>query len=472
MTQFSIPGPLAVAIVFVFIVVLLITGRALIRSILRPLGAVGRRFVAPVYKVTLRPIVRGIRSVLRGVAEAAQPSTPVQVGTAPYKALLHLINVNSMSEVALGEVPRSVRNLVDRKGIFFRSVNANRAVENVHESLSPDEAKSNLEAAGKFYENSIEHGINPTILYEDSEEALIIGILKDLDTAFFYVLRRIKRNVSRNVVKVITVMTAIVIIAPLIISYFADPLDRNKSTVKTLFAGEYNSLAYLIVCLALAAALILLRYTYSNSARYNGQQLNYFVQTYFSRLLNQYKSAATSYSNVLNDRTAQLDTVERNANLWFMNMHWLSARQWLLELFVRNMTFQIGRNWIWTIVFIPLSLFLIAFGIYFSLAHWADGILSFVNSVFHVQYTTDDFNVLQSKWTLVPSITLFVLYLIGLTDLLKKFWYEITPRGWLGFSTMNIKAAIEHNVGSIAREVVDKRRNPYGAPAPFPPVQS
>jgi hypothetical protein len=376
-----------------------------------------------------------------------------------------------MSETELGEVPRSIKSLVDRKGRFFRSVNANKAVEGVHESLSLEEARNNIESAKNFYGKSIEHGINPTILYEDSEEALIIGILRDLDVRFFYVMRRIKRNVSRNVVKVLMAMTAVVIVSPFVISYFVAQLVPRLSAVPySQSDARFYGVLYAAACVVLALLLIMLRYTYSNSARYNGQQFNYFAQTYFSRLLNQYKSAAAAFSNILNDRTARLDAVEDNANLWFLNMHWLSARQWLLELFVRNMTFQIGRNWFWSIIAIPPLLFAIALGLYFILSNLADGIVRYVNSALAVNYPMTDFSALRSEWTLAPSAVLFIIYIFALTELLKKFWYEITPGGWLGFRTMDIKEAIEHNVGPIAREVVDKRRNPYGQQQqPLPP---
>jgi len=94
-------GPLAVVVIFILIVILLISGRTLIRVLFRPLqralSAFGRRFVAPVYRVTLGPIVWAVRRASRiilGFAEAGQPARPIQLGTAPYKALLHLIDMN------------------------------------------------------------------------------------------------------------------------------------------------------------------------------------------------------------------------------------------------------------------------------------------------------------------------------------------------------------------------------------------
>jgi hypothetical protein len=469
MPHFSIPGPLAIAGIFVLIAIFLITARGLIRLLLRPLqrsaAAVGR-LLAPIYRVTLRPIVRLLRRLLGallGLAEAAQPTRPIQVGAAPYKALLHLLDMHSIAETELGEVPRDVKNLLDRRGRLFRSVNANHAVGGVHETLTPEEANRNLDTAGKFYERSIEHGLNPTILYEDSEEALIIAVLKDLDTTFFYVMRRIRRNVSRNIGKVIIIMTAIVIVSPLIISYFAAPLVGRQAGISALIAGDADSLKYVFASAVLIFALVLTRYTYSTSARYNGQQFNHFVQTYFSRLLNQYKSAATAFSNVLNDRIAPLNAVENNANLWFLNMHWLSARQWLLELYVRNMMFQVGRNWMWSLLLMPAVLFAIAFTLFFLLANEAMTILAFTRSLSY-----QDYKPLASLWTWLPTGVLFVIYLVALTDLLKKFWDEIAPSEWLGFRTMNIKDVIQQTVGPIAREVVDKRRNLYGTQPPPP----
>lgn len=434
----SIPGPLVLAAIFLVVATFLIMARTLIR-------ATGR-FLARAF----RPVFRMIGTV--------RPDRPVQVGVAPYKALLHLLDLNSLARTELGDVPPGLSDLVERKGRLFRYVNANRAAEKLDESLSPDVADANLASATKFYDKAVEYEINPTVLYEDSEEALIIGMLRDLDLAFFYVMRRISRNVSRNVVKVISLMTALVVVFPfalsVVVEWFGPPDVKG------------NALLYVVVCAAFLGFLWLARFTYSISARNNGQQFNYFAQTYFSRLLNQYKSAQTAFSNVLNDRTSGLDEIEHNSNLWFMNMHWLSARQWFLELYVRNMRFQIGRNWLWTVALVPVALFGAVLVIYIVLSGATDTIAGFFKNTLGVNVSTTGFGIDHSIWTFVPSLLLLLVYGFALTNLLKRFGDEITPGGWPGFGTMDIKEVIEHNVGLIAREIVDRRRNPYGRGAP------
>jgi hypothetical protein len=451
LSQLSIPEPLVLAFLFLLLIVFLIT----LRTLVRMLG----RVVASAYGRTLGPIFRLIGRVLRTVfrvAGAAQAGRPVPIGATPYKALLHLLDLNSLARTELGEVPRSLRDLVARKGRLFRSVHANRAAEGLEKSLSHEAAEMNLKSAEKFYRMDMDYRINPTVLYEDSEEALIIGMLRDLDIAFFYVMRRISRNVSRNIVKVIALMTALVVAFPFTLSGLAKWLGPSDTSTQPL--------AYYITCAVFLAVLLWLRYTYSNAARYNGQQFNYFVQTYFSRLLAQYRSAETAFSNALNDRTSILGDIETNANLWFMSMHWLSARQWFLELYARNMTFQIGRNWLWTIALFPAFLFGVSLGLYYMLA--SDDISNFIGAHMHFQVTKLALDT--SPWTTVPCLILLATYGFLLTNLLNRFWYEITPDGWPGFRTMDIKGTIEKNVGPLAREVVDRRRNPYGrGPSPF-----
>lgn len=445
MPHSSIPGPLVLAAVFLVVVVFLIMARTLIRMIGRLLSPAAR-FLARMFRTVFK------------FAASAQANQPIQVGATPYKALLHLLDLNSLARTELGEVPRSLRNVVERKGRLFRYVNANRATEGLEESLSAEAAAANLESAKKFYQRDVGYEVNPTVLYEDSEEALIISVLRDLDMAFFYVMRRISRNVSRNVIKVIAAMTTLVVMFPFVLSF---ALQRFGSPL-----GSGNLLLYAVVCAVFLVGLITFRYTYSISARNNGQQFNYFAQTYFSRLLTQYKSAQTEFSNVLNDRISGLDAVEHSSNLWFLNLHWLSARQWFLELYVRNMKFQIARNWLWTVALVPATLFAAALLTYYFLSSAADAIVKFLGSTLNARVSMTGFGIDHSLWAVVPTVALLLAYGFALTDLLKKFWYEITPAGWPGFRTMDVREVIEDNIGPIAREIVDRRRNPYGRGAP------
>jgi len=404
-----------------------------------------------------RVLARIFRPIARLVA-SIRPDRPLRVGPGPYKAVLHLLDLNSLARTELGEIPRDLQRLVKRKGIFFKYVNGNRVAEELDGSLSPAAAEANLQNAIKFYGRTVEDEINPTVLYEDSEEALIISTLRELDVAFFYVMRRISRAVSRNIVKIIAAMTALVIVFPFVLSFVmeeAGPPDQGVS-----------ALLYLAVCVVFFATLILTRMFYGMSARYNGQYFQYFVQTYFSRLLNQYKSAQTAFPNVLNDRTSSLDDIQNRSNLWFMNIHWLSARQWFLDLYVRNMRFQIGRNGLWAVAMLPAALFLSVWLVYWFFSHAATEVAEFLSKSAGKNVSITGFYIYRSWWTVVPSVCLLLTYGIGLMNLLGNFWDAITPSGWPSFRTMNVTKIIEDNVGPIAREIVDRRRNPQGRSAP------
>lgn len=451
---------------FVFVAILVVTvllilaGRPILKwifaPVLRLVRAVAKYLILPVYRWTLRPIFKVVRAGLGLARNAAAPVThgaPVQLGAAPYMAVLHLLEMKSQAQLALGQVTPELKARVDRHGLLFRSANANRAVDELHGSLTQDDARRNAEYAKTFYEKKLGQDIDPGILYEDSEETLIINMLRETDQTFFYVLRRINRNVSRNALKIISVLTAIVVIFP-----FAASAVVNWAQA----AGwsSYHKLVYAVTCALFLAALTLSRMFYTFAARNNGQHFNYFVQTYFGRLLSQYKSAGAAFANVLNDRATDLESIEHNADMWFVNLHWLSIRQWFLELYVRNIFFQIGRNLWWYYLSVPVFFLIIVplAYIYFP---------PVVGWVMHLAGQSPDVRVVWDfHWdfwrVIVPCAALFAIYCVALTGLLTQFWYEITPDGWLGFRTMDIKAAIEGNLGPIVKEVVDKRRNPYG----------
>jgi hypothetical protein len=438
-------GSLVFAASLIVIVLILLSGRSILRLLLR--GPLGRFVLRPLYNVTFRPVfwlLRRIGRLARGAASPAQKEAQARIGTVPYSAMAQVISAQSLAEQAMGEVPAATRRLIRRQGLIFRTANANEAVDSLKGTLSLDDAKRNLESARHYYEEPMGKNASPGFLYEDSEEALIIRILKDVDLTFFHVMRRINRNIRRNVVKIIAIMTGIVLIFPFVISAV-----RLIPVTEAAFGWTL----YAVTCALFATLLWLFRLFYGNATRINGQNFNYFVQTYFGRLLSQYKSADTAFESVPNDRTSDLETVQRDASVWFLNLHWLSARQWFLELYVRNMIFQIARNLWLSYLAVPMY-FIVAGAIYLVLSHVAQSI-----PALHSYSWEPDWR----SWTVfAPLLFLLAIYWWALNGLLAEFWTAITSNGWLGFQTMNVDGMIERHIGRNVREMVDKRRDPMG----------
>jgi hypothetical protein len=452
----NIPSQAYFVLAFIAGVLVLLSARSVIRVIVRPIrrvvSFVVRRIVLPVLRFLLRPMLRWLRR-LKFVGRLFSPtrqSSPL-AATIPYKLFVLFLEKESLASTALGDVPASVRDLVTRTGWIFRTVNANRAAEQLQEALTLDDACTNLDLSTKYYENDVEsERTSPGILYEDSEEALIIEILRDSDTPFFWALRTLRRNVSRNIVKILAIMTAIVGIFPFAIECVIARLTPRW--------GLNEWVIYLMVIAGFLFFMYLVRYMlYGFSATTNGQKLNYFVQTYFSRLLNQYQSARAAFSNILNGRTATLDTVEINSKIWFTNMHWISARQWLLGLYVRNIAYQFLRDRLWHLLFVPASVIILLVLLY-TVWHYI--------AVFLVDIGIQSATAMSMNWgplTLVPLAVLFAFYLFAWSGLLHRFWDEIRSQGWPSFRNMNIKQVIESDIGPIVRELIAKRRNPMGS---------
>jgi hypothetical protein len=314
------------------------TGNPLVGSLIFAAILIVAVIIALSARSFLRVLTRAFRRVgglARSAGAEAKKGAQAGVGAVPYTAMAQVIGFKSLAEAMLGEVPPALRKSIQRQGILFRSANANQAVDTLDGSLSLDDARRNLESAKQYYEEPMGNNVSPGFLYEDSEEALIIRILKDVDLTFFYVTRRINRNISRNVLKIIAILTALVLIFPFAVGAVTLIPTQEPAFGYTLYG---------LVLVGFAALMALFRLFYNNATRNNGQHFNHFVQTYFGRLLNQHKTAATAFANTLNDRATDLEVVETDANIWFLNLHWLSARQWFLDLYVRNMIFQIARN--------------------------------------------------------------------------------------------------------------------------------
>ncbi|MDE2181941.1 MAG: hypothetical protein KGJ78_02855 [Alphaproteobacteria bacterium] len=460
---------LVVAAALVATAFLLIFGRLFFRYVLGPIrrafAVIGRRVLAPIYRVTLRPLVRAIRRIFKLAAKPAKHGAPSGAGAAPYKALVNLLEDNSLAMKALGEVPESVKSLIDSRGLLFGKTNANRVIAGFHETLTIEDAKANIELARRYYEKSVdEQLVSPTFLYEDVEEATIIEILRDADMSFFYVLRLIRRNVARNVLKSLALMMIIVALFPFALNSFVVRADflHTMTTV--------NIAIYAAICLAALGFAFIVRQYHGMAATYNGLQLNQFVGTYFRWLQNQYKSAATAFSNILSDRTTRLDTVEANASTWFINLHWISARQYFLDLYVRNIMFQIRRDWLWVQLGIPLLLFVIVVPLsWVVLESYSPSLQATLSQHLGTDVSSAAFTASWSAWTLWPSMALFVIGMaFSLKGGLDRLWDEVAVHSWPSFHAMDIKDAIERNIGPIVREVVDKRRNPYGTSMPPP----
>ncbi|HEY1631593.1 MAG TPA: hypothetical protein VGF56_09765 [Rhizomicrobium sp.] len=435
----SVSNSATFVLVFLLAVVLLIAGRRILKAAMRPI----RRLLAL--------LIRALRRILRvfGRGAARGSSQRARLGVAPLTALLHVLELNSSARIGLGAVPKALEEKVHREGAFFRAVNADRAVEEVSDSLTQEDAARNVQLSDQYYAGIMNYDVSPSILYEESEEELLINIFKDSDLAFFYVLRRIKKNVGRNIIHIVTMLTGMMLVFPFVASlaifFWKD--DRGWTGMNATF--------YAVLCVSFFLVMVLFRWAYSNSTIKNGLHFNYFVSTYFSRLANQYKSAAAEFANVLNDRTLALDTVEAESNMWFLNLQWLAARQWFLELYVRNIMFQIGRNmWWYTLVILAGALGLLWFMVFGLGAvlqmlplHLGDGIQP---------------RVYWGYETIMPAAVLLIVYLASLGGLLARFWRQLGSAGWLDFRRMDIKEVVEKTVGALVREVVDKRRNPSG----------
>lgn len=423
--------------------------RVLIKYIMRPvarrLAAVGRALWRPIYRIVVRPITTRVRRIAKGGAGVTAPtqrSVQVGAGGATLKALVRRVLEGSTAEAALGEVPEHVKDNVETKWKWlpFRLVNANQAGVGLHEAMSIEDARVNVELAQKYYERTIDdERVNSAILYEDSEETLIIELLRDGDVGFFWVLLQFRKHVDRNIVYLLALTLIFLAFSSFAVGMLPDLMQK-------LWA--FGAFVFVV---------LVLRLLYYFSSVYNGSHLYLFVQTYFSRLSNQYRSAATAFSNIMNDRTATLDVIEKNANIWFVNLHWMSARQWLLDLYMRNCRYQIKRDMWWRRLAVP-----IAFG---AALAFSVTVIEYVMARYFGMSVS-----LSSNWDGWSTTLVFAMALVSFSSwigLQQAFWNEVTTASWPTFGTMDIKELIERFIGPTVREVVDKRRNPYGgAPAP------
>jgi hypothetical protein len=92
---------------------------------------------------------------------------------------------------------------------------------------------------------------------------------------------------------------------------------------------------------------------YEQSQRYNGQQLHTFLMNYLSDISNHFHAIRGSATQAVVDDT-EVEEMKRQTVLWITNLHWMPIRMQFIKQFLRNILFQIHRNWAFALFIVPL----------------------------------------------------------------------------------------------------------------------
>jgi len=262
---------------------------------------------------------------------------------------------------AVGAVRKLNRamDLVDvRTGVFFKIFTCPASDEPPIGPNDVDMAVVMAERAQKFYKHSANLFPPDDIFYEEVEAHYIDEVTRidneGGEDQFVGTLDQARRLTNDNT------RTLYCELAPLALGFVLilhaalllfDPfhLLLRETAIWSLRGAQLfaTEALFLVVALGLAAFFTSLVYwfSYSHIQRANALSLNVFITTEFARLNNVFRVAqreAMQAETQLAD--TQKDELRRLASSWTLTYHWIGVRQFLEEMFTRNVMFQIRRN--------------------------------------------------------------------------------------------------------------------------------
>lgn len=361
---------------------------------------------------------------------------------------------------AVRKLPRTA-DLVDvRRGVFFKIFTCPQSDEPPIGPNDIDIAVSMGDRAQRFYKHPADLFPPDDIFYEEVEGRYIDEVTRidndGREDQFIGTLDQARKLTNGNTCTLYCEVAPIILLAMLAVhaaNLIFDPMALllRDTPIWTLegaqvFAAEASFLAGALGVGVFFAALVYW-FSYTHIQRANALSLNVFITTEFARLNNVFRVAqreAMQAETQLAD--TQKDELRRMASAWTLSYHWIGVRQFLEEMFVRNVMFQIRRN---TTLYRALGivLCLVMFGVVALISTYLAGLPQAHTSAAIV-------------WTHLAVITLgFVLVTFGLV-MRRPFSIVATSQmkdQWYRYNTLAVGDAIAEQVTRDKVQIVINR---------------
>jgi hypothetical protein len=250
-------------------------------------------------------------------------------------------------------------DLVDvRTGVFFKIFACPASDEPPIGPNDVDMAVTMAERAQKFYKHSAELFPPDDIFYEEVEAHYIDSVTRiDNDgheDQFVGTLDQARRLTNDNTRVLYCELAPLALGLVLILHaglLLFDPfgLLLRETAIWSLRGAQLFAAEAMFLGIALGLAVfftsLVYWFSYSHIQRANALSLNVFITTEFARLNNVFRVAqreAMQAETQLAD--TQKEELRRLASSWTLSYHWIGVRQFLEEMFTRNVMFQIRRN--------------------------------------------------------------------------------------------------------------------------------
>jgi hypothetical protein len=361
---------------------------------------------------------------------------------------------------------------VGRNGKLFTWVHATlgSTVEYSKTKKGMAQATADFQNAEHFFTTDIKITSNPLNLYDDIDGAFVVGLFGKSDTPCFYVLSQFKEAITRNILTLAIILSFIVFAVATMNILWASTIDflklfgftdENFANRISLFGFDFalnekdfvNKLVFGAFTCSVGFIVMSLFYhvEYKHFQRNNIREMYTFLVKYLAAINSNFKEARTFATQAAVDEQSA-DKTKQEIVLWMTNLQWMAFRAFFIEYFLRNKYFQISRNSLYALFFIPFIFASALVGTAYvlniaSFKIFDPGLGFYQQSIFYV-------------------FGLFALLLFAYYRFLKKSLPAMPEKvegEWFGFREMNILNANTMIMESYANQL-DQWRARFHAP--------
>jgi hypothetical protein len=241
-----------------------------------------------------------------------------------------------------------------RRGVLFKVFECPDSDEPTVDRNDLASAAKMADCARQFYKLRADLFPPDNLFYEQVEGGLIDRVSridnggeKDQFVATLDLARRISNDNTRKLMcQVAPAVLGVMLFAYATVLVLSGLPGLQSTAAEAVSAEGWRLAAGAIILTAGMSALALIYlFSYTHIQRANALNLNAFIATEFAHLNNTFLVAqreALQAETQLAD--TQKDQLRRLASSWTLAYHWIGVRQFLEEMFVRNVMFQIRRN--------------------------------------------------------------------------------------------------------------------------------
>jgi len=349
------------------------------------------------------------------------------------------------------------------------------------DSYTQDKIPRDYERAKDFFSTEVDSDVNALNLYDDIDNAFIVRMFGKSDYHCFVVLSEFKKVITSNITKLTVFTFALLSLYVWVNILFANSIDvldlvdddnqRVASIIEAVSASipfdligtvdlsetsdirkyinkfVFGLISFIFFYLAIA---IIYKMGYRKEQEQNATRMQAFLKSYLSELANRSeilvntatlavteisgKSKASRSVASSADGSSTADSEVENSEAataaqYIETLHWTALRVFFIEKFLRNIVFQINRNYSYSVIFIPLF-FLVAAMLGFAS----------LNSSYQ--------NYIHAGLSYHSSFYLFLFLLIWsvydiLKNCIKPVQTCVEQSGWRTFSSLSVVSKIK-----------------------------